>query len=99
MGKKSKSARSDAKKAERHAAKAARTALYTSQAKANKRQTSRTDGTAKSSISHAIANCGNPGCKRCQPRLIPGWAFPARRLPASPGPIASAKESMRAVER
>jgi hypothetical protein len=75
MGKKSKSARSDAKRAERHAAKAARTALYASQAKANKRQKSASDGTAKTFISHAIANCGNPGCKRCQPVLIPGWVF------------------------
>ena len=72
MGKRSKSARSDAKKAEKHAAKAARMALYSSQAKANKRQTSQGDGTAKSFASHAIANCGNPGCKRCYPLLIPG---------------------------
>ena len=77
MGKKSKSARSDAKKAERHAAKAARTALYASQSQSNKRQSSRSDGTAKSFVKHAIANCGNPGCKRCQPLLIPGWTFPA----------------------
>jgi hypothetical protein len=77
MGKKSKSARSDAKRAERHAAKAARSALYASQAQSNKRQTSRSDGTAKSLTSHAISNCGNPGCKRCQPLLIPRWAFPA----------------------
>jgi hypothetical protein len=77
MGKKSKSARSDAKRAEKHAAKAARSALYTSQAKSNKRQKSQGDGTAKTHVSHAIANCGNPGCKRCQPLLIPGWAFQA----------------------
>ena len=77
MGKKSKSARSEVKRAEKHAAKAARTALYASQAKSNKKQRSSSDGTAKSFISHAIANCGNPGCKRCQPLLIPGWAFPA----------------------
>jgi|HubBroStandDraft_2_1064218.scaffolds.fasta_scaffold4336191_1 hypothetical protein len=77
MGKKSKSARSDAKRAERHAAKAARSALYASQAKSNKKQKSRGDGTAKTYISHAIANCGNPGCKRCQPLLIPGWPVPA----------------------
>ncbi len=85
MGKKSKSARSDAKRAERHTAKAARTALYASQAKSNKKQMSRGDGTAKSFIRHAIANCGNPGCKRCQPALIPGWADPAgsaRRIAA-----------------
>jgi hypothetical protein len=74
MGKKSKSARSDAKRAERHAAKAARSALYASQAKANKRQTSSSDGTAKSFTSHAIANCGNPGCKRCNPLLVAGLA-------------------------
>jgi hypothetical protein len=74
MGKKSKSARSDAKRAEKHAAKAARTALYASQAKSNKKQVSQSDGTAKSLTSHAISNCGNPGCERCQPRLIPGWA-------------------------
>jgi hypothetical protein len=79
MGKKSKSARTDAKRAERHAAKAARSALYTSQAHANKKQTSQSDGTAKSRTTHAIANCGNPGCKRCQPLLIPGWASPASR--------------------
>jgi len=72
MGKKSKSARSDAKRAERHAAKAARTALYASQAKANKKQSSRSDGTAKTFTSHAIANCGNPGCKRCYPPLVSG---------------------------
>jgi len=77
MGKKSKSARSDAKRAERHAAKAARSALYASQAKSNKRQKHQGDGTAKSFTSHAIANCGNPGCKRCQPLLIPGWALHA----------------------
>jgi len=78
MGKKSKSARSDAKRAEKHAAKAARTALYASQAKSNKKQMSRGDGTAKSLARHAIANCGNPGCKQCQPLLIPGWTSPAR---------------------
>jgi len=72
MGKKSKSARSEAKRAERHAAKAARTALYASQAKANKKQKSSSDGTAKSFIRHAIANCGNPGCKRCYPQLVAG---------------------------
>ena len=72
MGKKSKSARSDAKRAEKHAAKAARTALYASQAKSNKKQMSRGDGTAKSLARHAIANCGNPGCKRCYPQLVPG---------------------------
>ena len=77
MGKKSKSARSDAKRAEKHAAKAARTALYASQAKANKKQTNSNDGTAKSYIKHAIDNCGNPGCKRCYPQLNPGLAVPA----------------------
>ena len=77
MGKKSKSARADVKRAERHAAKAARSALYTSQAQANKKQTSRSDGTAKSFTNHAMTNCRNPGCKRCQPLLIPGWASPA----------------------
>jgi hypothetical protein len=77
MGKKSKSARADAKRAERHAAKAARTALYASQAKSNKRQTSSGDGTAKSFTSHAISNCGNPGCKRCYPQLIPALALHA----------------------
>ena len=85
MGKKSKSARSDAKRAERHAAKAARTALYASQAKSNKKQTSRGDGTAKSFASHAIANCGNPGCKRCYPLQVPEWAVsasPARKIAA-----------------
>jgi len=76
MGKKSKSARADAKRAERHAAKAARSALYTSQANANKKQTSRGDGSVRSSTRHAIANCGNPGCKHCQPVLIPGWVSP-----------------------
>ena len=70
MGKKSKSARSDAKRAERHAAKAARSALYASQAKANKKQMSSSDGTAKSFTSHAISDCGNPGCKRCHPQLF-----------------------------
>ena len=87
MGKKSKSARSDAKRAERHAAKAARTALYSSQSKSNKKQMGRGDGTAKSFTRHAIANRGNPGCKRCQPLLIPGWADPAssaRRTPPDP---------------
>ena len=78
MGKKSKSARSDAKRAEKHAAKAARTALYASQSKSNKKQMSRGDGTEKSFARHAIANCGNPGCKQCQPLLIPGWTSPAR---------------------
>ena len=73
MGKSSKSARSDAKRAERHAAKAARANLYTSQSQANKKQHSRGDGTVSSFTSHEIANCGNPACKRCQPLLIPGW--------------------------
>ena len=73
MGKKSKSARSDAKKAERHAAKTARATLYASQSQSNKKQQGRSDGTVKSSISHASSNCGNPGCKQCQPLLIPGW--------------------------
>jgi len=82
MGKKSKSARSDAKRAERHAAKAARTALYASQAKSNKQQMRRGDGTAKSFARHATSNCGNPGCKRCQPLLIPGWTFPAHKTAA-----------------
>jgi hypothetical protein len=77
MGKKSKSARSDAKRAEKHAAKAARTALYASQAKSNKRQKSSSDGTAKSFSRHAISNCGNPGCKRCYPQFIPALAIPA----------------------
>ena len=77
MGKKSKSARSDAKRAERHAAKAARTALYASQAKSNKKQMSRGDGTAKSFTSHVISNCGNPGCKRCYPELVPALALHA----------------------
>jgi hypothetical protein len=81
MGKKSKSARSDAKRAERHAAKAARTALYASQAKSNKKQTSSSDGTAKSFTSHAISNCGNPGCKRCYPLLIPGGRPPPNSAP------------------
>ena len=69
--------RSEAKRAERHAAKAARTALYASQAKSNKKQKSSSDGTAKSFSSHAISNCGNPGCKRCYPQLIPALAFHA----------------------
>jgi len=73
MGKSSKSARSDAKRAERHAAKAARANLYTSQSQANKKQHSQGDGTQRSFTNHAIANCGNPGCKQCQPLLLPGW--------------------------
>jgi hypothetical protein len=77
MGKKPKSARSDAKRAEKHAAKAARTALYSSQAKSNKKQVSRSDGTAKTFTRHAISNCGNPGCNRCYPQLIPALAFHA----------------------
>jgi hypothetical protein len=73
MGKKSKSARSDAKRAEKHAAKAARAALYASQSHANKQQKRGSDGTQKTFTRHAMSNCGNPGCKRCQPVLIPGW--------------------------
>ena len=79
MGKKSKSARADVKRAERRAVKAARGALYTSQAQAHKKQTSRSDGSSKSMTSHAIDKCGNPGCRQCQPLLIPGWTAPVRR--------------------
>lgn len=70
MGKKSKSARHVKKMAEKRAAKAAKRALYESNAKSGK-------GKAKHKIesqinpltnSHAMENCGNVGCKRCFPR-------------------------------
>lgn len=78
MGKSSKSARSAAKKAERHAIKAARAALYTSQSNSNKKQQRSGDGVERAMTRHAMANCGNPGCERCQPTLIPGWKRPGR---------------------
>lgn len=78
MGKSAKSARSVAKKAERHAIKAARAALYTSQSNANKKQQRSGDGIERSVTRHAMANCGNPGCGRCQPLLIPGWQARSR---------------------
>lgn len=68
MGMKSKSIRSERRKAEKRTIKAARRALYASYASAGRKKNSKRSRTSKHHVpfvKHAVSYCGNPGCKRC----------------------------------
>ena len=70
MGKRSKGARSTARKQQRKADKAAKRALYESFGKAGRTKGSRrakrkSQSVLTPSIKHPSDHCGNPGCRRC----------------------------------
>ena len=81
MGRKAKGQRATARKQQRKAAKLAQINLYASFAKAgklkgSKRQKRKSKASAPTKHAHLVANCGNPGCKRCFPQLrIAGQTF------------------------
>ena len=73
MGKRSKSARSDAKRAERHEKREAKKKLYTGFAEMGKHksgQRARAKQRIISGVKHTKTPCGNPACALCYPSLV-----------------------------
>ncbi len=71
MSKSGKARKHAAKMLRKKNAKAAKRAKYASLAgtsKKNKRQTKKSVVSGVYKHAHIMANCGNPGCKKCYPR-------------------------------
>lgn len=71
MGKTSRNAKHSEKMKRKHAAKANRRAAYAALAGTSKKSKRKNAIKARTGYKHAhiMADCGNPGCKRCYPHL------------------------------
>lgn len=75
MSKSGRKSHSEKRKAMKKAAKAARRALYESYSKIGRNRKKDNQGITGVAFNHEVDKCGNPGCKKCYPRVqYNGWS-------------------------